>query len=192
MVEHNPQKVGFAAMGNRNVTNVEDVFGVRLREERLRRGWSQGEVAARLADEGVVLHWSAVAKMEARDATRPRAIRLQEAAAVAKVLGLDLADMLKEPDPSARALAAANRAQEAQREATQRWEEALAALAHMKEVFDRAEATAVPDSVGVLRNRWHELQHANRSDQSAKAILQWMDRQLSADTGKQVGHGKPQ
>lgn len=79
----------------RDLMDPEYVFGRRMREERELRGWSQAEMAQRLAEYGVELHPSAIAKMEARAASSPRAIRLNEAVAVSRVLGVDLSYLLE-------------------------------------------------------------------------------------------------
>lgn len=68
---------------------AEDWFGLRVRHERERLGWSQAELAERLKDYGVDLHPSAIAKIELRDVDRPRSIRLNEAEALADALGLE-------------------------------------------------------------------------------------------------------
>ncbi|MGC0362916.1 transcriptional regulator with XRE-family HTH domain [Rhodococcus sp. 27YEA15] len=88
-------------MGNREESNsVEDWFGRRVREERELRGWTQQELAARLHDQGISLHPSAIAKIELRDVERPRTIRLDEAKSLAEAFGVDLAVMLLD-SPSA-------------------------------------------------------------------------------------------
>lgn len=61
-----------------------------LRESKL---ISQAKLAAMLRDRGIELHPSAIAKMEARDAESPRAIRLNEAGAIADALGETLSSM---------------------------------------------------------------------------------------------------
>jgi transcriptional regulator with XRE-family HTH domain len=66
-----------------------------MRRERERRGWTQAELATKLAEVGVNLHPSAIAKIELRDVTRPRAIRLDEAQAIAYLLGLPLEEMAR-------------------------------------------------------------------------------------------------
>jgi transcriptional regulator with XRE-family HTH domain len=71
----------------------EDQFGQRLRQERTRRGWTQAQVAEKLAEAGVVLHPSAIAKMETRDSERPRMITLNEAMAVARIFELSIDQM---------------------------------------------------------------------------------------------------
>jgi len=76
-------------------TTAEDFFGTRMRRERERRGWTQAELASKLAAVGVNLHPSAIAKIELRDATRPRTIRLDEAQAIAYILGLPLDEMAR-------------------------------------------------------------------------------------------------
>jgi len=64
-----------------------------MRRERERRGWTQAELAAKLAEVGVNQHPSAIAKIELREVVRPRTIRLDEAQAIAYVLGLPLEEM---------------------------------------------------------------------------------------------------
>ena len=76
-------------------TTAEDFFGTRMRRERERRGWTQAEFATKLAEVGVHLHPSAIAKIELRDVDRPRTIRLDEAQAIAYVLGLPLEEMAR-------------------------------------------------------------------------------------------------
>jgi len=76
-------------------TTAEDFFGTRMRRERERRGWTQAELASKLAAVGVNLHPSAIAKIELRDVTRPRTIRLDEAQAIAYILGLPLEEMAR-------------------------------------------------------------------------------------------------
>ena len=77
-----------------NMPTAEDYFAHRLRAERERRGWSQTELAQRMAEHGVSLHFSAIHKMEQRDAARPRVIRLNEAEAACAALGIPVWQML--------------------------------------------------------------------------------------------------
>lgn len=76
----------------------EDRFGRNLRQLREQRGLTQGELADRCAQFGVKLHPSAIAKMEARDVSRPRAIRLREAVAIAGSLGCGIDDLTRGPE----------------------------------------------------------------------------------------------
>ncbi|MFJ1808508.1 MULTISPECIES: helix-turn-helix domain-containing protein [unclassified Streptomyces] len=74
---------------------AEDRFGRRLRFEREKRGMTQADVARVLWDEYALrLHPTAIAKMEQRDAEKPRAIRLSEARAVADMFGLTVDEMM--------------------------------------------------------------------------------------------------
>ncbi|MCD7052933.1 helix-turn-helix domain-containing protein [Rhodococcus sp. BH2-1] len=77
----------------------ESAFGQLVRRERERFGWSQAELAERLTAElaptGVKAHPTTIAKIEARDAEKPRAIRLDEAAALARIFGRSIDDMLQ-------------------------------------------------------------------------------------------------
>lgn len=78
----------------RGVQTAEGRFGARIRRERELRGWSQAEVANRLRREGIEVHYTTIAKIEARDAARPRSIRLDEAAALAIVFGTSLDELI--------------------------------------------------------------------------------------------------
>ncbi len=64
-----------------------------MRAERELRGWTQSDLAKHLEDRGLKLHPSAIAKIEQRDVERPRAIRLDEAEAIAQVLGVTVDEM---------------------------------------------------------------------------------------------------
>lgn len=63
-----------------------------MRRAREELGWTQAELAKRMSDVGVSLHASAIAKIEAAT----RSIRINEAAAIADILGCPL-DQLVEP-----------------------------------------------------------------------------------------------
>jgi transcriptional regulator with XRE-family HTH domain len=81
-----------------SVAPAETIFGQRVRAERESRGWTQADLAQRLAGEGIHLHPSAIAKIEDRAARRPRMIRLDEARALATVFGISLDQMLSSKD----------------------------------------------------------------------------------------------
>lgn len=88
-------------MGN---FNAEAEFGRQVRIEREARGWTQAELAKRLEAEGISLHPSAIAKIELRDTERPRAIRLDEAQALANIFGLPLDSMAQPHDQRMRSV----------------------------------------------------------------------------------------
>lgn len=71
----------------------EKRLGVRLRREREERGWSQQEVAKRLADRGISLHMSTIAKIEAGS----RSVRLNEAIALARVFDTGVEELASPP-----------------------------------------------------------------------------------------------
>ncbi|TMR87940.1 helix-turn-helix domain-containing protein [Nonomuraea basaltis] len=75
---------------NSDSVDAEVVFGLGLRHLRQQRGWTQQELAERLKAQGTSLHQSAVARIEA--ANRP--VRLNEALALARVLEVELPDLL--------------------------------------------------------------------------------------------------
>lgn len=72
----------------------DDYFSKRLKREREARGLSQGELVKLLEEHGVHIHPSAIAKIEAST----RSVKLDEAAAVAEVLGLSLDALLGRGD----------------------------------------------------------------------------------------------
>ncbi|MEI6622337.1 MAG: helix-turn-helix transcriptional regulator [Actinomycetes bacterium] len=74
---------------------AERRFGRRMRQERERLGLTQLQLAERIRSLGVDLHPSAIAKMEDRNAVKPRGIRLSEAAAIAEVFGLSISEMTR-------------------------------------------------------------------------------------------------
>lgn len=68
-------------------TSAEQRFGAQVREAREGRGWSQEALARNLRDTtGIDLHQTAIARLERGE----RAIRFNEVAAMANLLGLDL------------------------------------------------------------------------------------------------------
>lgn len=70
---------------------AEAVLGERVRELRRARGWSQDELARRMRSAGFSWLQSTVAKTEAAD----RPIRVDEAASLATILGVDIADLIR-------------------------------------------------------------------------------------------------
>lgn len=77
---------------------AEDRFGRNVRKRREELGMSQADLAAAIGERGVSLHPSAVAKIEARDAPSPRTVRLNEAEAISRALGVQLADLVGGPE----------------------------------------------------------------------------------------------
>ena len=85
---------------------AEDRFGRRLRKEREDRGMTQADVARVLdMEHDLKLHATAIAKMEQRDADRPRAIRLSEARAIADMFGLTIDEMASAGESEVQAVA---------------------------------------------------------------------------------------
>jgi len=70
----------------------ERIFARRQREERKRRRWRYQDLADAVAEQGITLNSTAFAKTE----TGGRAVRLDEAAAIARAFGLLLSQMLTE------------------------------------------------------------------------------------------------
>lgn len=73
-------------MGRRE--RIADYFRKRLRSERELKGWSQADMAKMLSDNG--FHATTIAKIEAGD----RTVRIDEATAIADLLGLSLDALL--------------------------------------------------------------------------------------------------
>ena len=70
---------------------VSQVFAQRLREERARAGLTQSELATRISDVlGTVVYGSGITRVEKGE----RAVKLEEAVAMAQVLGVELSSML--------------------------------------------------------------------------------------------------
>lgn len=78
--------------------SAEDRFGRRVRVEREARGWTQADLAKRIEPSGISLHPSAIAKIELRDVAKPRAIRLDEARAIADAFGISVDEMWETED----------------------------------------------------------------------------------------------
>lgn len=73
--------------------DAEQIVGRRVKALRAARGWSQQELATRMADAGQSWRQTTVAKTEAAD----RPIRVNEAAALAGVFGITVSDLLTIP-----------------------------------------------------------------------------------------------
>lgn len=75
-------------------TPWEAAVAENMRRERVRRDWSQNELAKRLAAAGLSFHQVTVQRIE----DGQRSLRLNEAMVIADVFGVDLTAMLREPD----------------------------------------------------------------------------------------------
>jgi transcriptional regulator with XRE-family HTH domain len=75
-----------------SINGPEQVFGRRMKAERFRLGWRLEDLAARTAEHGLGLHPSAYSKIEAGQ----RLVRLGEAVAISRTLGIPLHFMLSE------------------------------------------------------------------------------------------------
>lgn len=75
-----------------------EIFARRMREERTRAGLAQAEIARRITSRlGVTIDGSAVTRIEKRE----RVVRLDEAVAIAEVLGVPITQLLSDTDPTA-------------------------------------------------------------------------------------------
>ena len=66
------------------------LFSKRLRAEREQRGWSQADMAERLSDKDIPMHWTTIAKIEAGD----RSVRIAEAVGIADLFEVSLDALL--------------------------------------------------------------------------------------------------
>lgn len=81
---------------NHERVSAEVRLGAHVRAARVARGWSQEELASRLAEHaGVKLGQSGIVRLEKGD----RPTRLDEALAIARFLGLDLTTLLRPSEP---------------------------------------------------------------------------------------------
>lgn len=76
-------------------TDVEKCLATAVRSLRQERGWTQEQLAARLAVYGFVMHQTTIAKLEAAE----RPIRLNEAAALAAIFETTLLTLTGGPQP---------------------------------------------------------------------------------------------
>ena len=74
----------------------DDWASSRIRDERERRGWSTGELARRVTAAGCKINQSSVWHIESGEPRRK--ISLGEAVAFAKVFGLSLQELMREPE----------------------------------------------------------------------------------------------
>lgn len=122
---------------------AEDRFGRNVRKRREELGMSQADLAAAIGERGVSLHPSAVAKIEARDAPSPRSVRLNEAEAIARALGVQLGDMVSGPEQIFdQAAFLADMALDHKRQTVEYRDEIFALIRTLKDAgFDPAEPT---------------------------------------------------
>jgi transcriptional regulator with XRE-family HTH domain len=69
---------------------IGDQFRKRLKDERDRREWSQGDVATKLSDKGIRVYATTIAKLEAGD----RAVRIDELVAISDLFGVSVDTLL--------------------------------------------------------------------------------------------------
>lgn len=69
-------------------------FGLRVRDERQQRGWTQGDLATRLASAGYGMHQTTIAKLE--NGTRPTTV--EELFALATVFEMPAAELIRPID----------------------------------------------------------------------------------------------
>jgi len=85
---------------------AERNVALRVRLERIARGWSYATFASKMSDAGYPIHGSAVYKIE----HGTRRITVEELVAISYVFGLDIEDLISTPDDTRIALSAAEAA----------------------------------------------------------------------------------
>jgi transcriptional regulator with XRE-family HTH domain len=75
----------------------ERIFGQRLRVLREEAGMTQAQLAERMTGQGFPMHQTTIGKIEANQ----RPVRVNEASMLAGILGLQLSDLLADPDLTA-------------------------------------------------------------------------------------------
>ncbi|KAB8196813.1 helix-turn-helix domain-containing protein [Nonomuraea phyllanthi] len=157
---------------------LEAIFGVRVRELRQARGWSQEELADRLTQQaGLQFHQTQIGKVES--GTRP--IRLNEAAALALIFNVPLQDLIgssvavASPDPLRDQLVEQSlkiRAlQDQQKNAELTVDRAMRALAHnrqqvvdaqsrMADLYRKPLAAVDPDAAARKRGQFSVQRHS--------------------------------
>lgn len=151
-------------MANGRWATAEDRCGRNLRRLREERGLSQAELAHKMEEFGVSLHPSAIAKIEARDVANPRTIRLNEADALARALGVQLWDLLAGPHQEF--LSAATLLEQAvfQAESANRWIDG--ANAKLAALSDITLEDIDPDDVEAFRQTQDKINdHLKRLEQ---------------------------
>jgi transcriptional regulator with XRE-family HTH domain len=124
----------------------ERILGQRLRALREEAGMSQGEVADAMTRQGFPMHQTMIGKVE----QNKRPVRVNEAAALAAILGLTLPDLLADPELDA----VESTLRDELREATARRLRAEAAYAQAKAAL--AEATVSVSAATAERVRADE------------------------------------
>jgi transcriptional regulator with XRE-family HTH domain len=127
----------------REFAEPRTLFGLRVREQRKARGWSQEDLAQRMTDAGHPMHQTTVAKLE--NAARPTSV--DELVALGHVLGVPIAELAGEQEPDAEA---------AQRHhATTREMALLRALVEARDALQR-DTVAYMDAYARWRDAAHE------------------------------------
>lgn len=89
-----------------NAKLIEHHFREALKRHRKDRGWTQAQLEKELAQRKIHLHWTSIAKIEKGD----RAVKIDEAAAIAEVFGVSVDALLgtQPPDDTTLTYALAN------------------------------------------------------------------------------------
>jgi transcriptional regulator with XRE-family HTH domain len=148
------------------------ILGMRLRALREAAGLSQGQLAQRMTDAGFSMHQTTIGKIELNE----RDVSVNEAVALASVLGVALADLLADPELDAEA---ADLQAELQRVTTQRMELERERAGLRAQVAD-AEALAATAKVRLALGA-PELREMRERERE-------LDRRLTAAQARSKGH----
>lgn len=166
---------------------VDDGFARRMRKEREACGWSQARLAQELRARGIAeIYPSTIAKIEDRNAERPRSVKLTEASAIAELFGLSLDEMVQ-GDPAISCLLDAARWLTSLRDAAANGQRIEGVLEHEERrgfTADQQEETyELFDAVRRLRGVVQET--IQRLEADAAAGDSWIERawQLRAGGG---------
>jgi transcriptional regulator with XRE-family HTH domain len=157
-------------MGRKERTEI--YFRKRLKRERDSRGWSQAEIAKLLSDNGIPMHSTTIAKIEAGD----RAVRIEEATGIADLLDVSLDGLLgrkgMEDDQSHAMSVLADEARKIGIEAGDMMERLRRAYADLEAHFDFAGF----DEHMVKRRAWS---FDGMSLEHQRAMMMWTGRDMA-------------
>ncbi|WP_330446436.1 helix-turn-helix domain-containing protein [Kocuria rhizophila] len=167
---------------------VGEVFGANLRQAREKRGWSQSELARRMRDESLWKKYSQMGVSRTED--NLRAVRLDEAVALANVLGCPIEDLLR-GEPMRRELVRIDLSTRILRDD---WEAAGEKMGHLLVSRDglEHELTQLPDDMGRKGRSGQVLEHAQAAleECTAYAVIRagvlHLVRELEADSPEAV------
>lgn len=149
---------------------TESRFGMRVRDERKRKDWSQEELARRLTDRGIPVYASTIAKIESEK--KPRAARLGEAIGIADLFGLSVDALLDRQGPDDSTLTfALNVLGDYARDAERQIERAREVNADIEDQLDSVSESFNLPSIDDLRLAAQEMSEHLSAAESSASIL---------------------